>query len=145
MTAFPWLTTVILYPVLAALAIPLIPDPEGKGRPIRWYALFIGITDFVILLAGYYVAYDPGVAGLQLQERYAWVPQVGLSWSVGADGLSMPLILLTAFITTLAILAAWPVTLKPRLFYFLMLNMYGAQIGVFAVQDMLLFFLMWEL
>jgi len=70
---------------------------------------------------------------------------VGLSWSVGADGLSMPLILLTAFITTLAILAAWPVTLKPRLFYFLMLAMYGGQIGVFAVQDMLLFFLMWEL
>jgi NAD(P)H-quinone oxidoreductase subunit 4 len=145
LTEFPWLTTVILYPVLAALVIPWIPDPDGKGRPIRWYALFIGITDFVILLAGYYFAYDPAVEGLQLLERYAWVPQVGLSWSVGADGLSMPLILLTAFITTLAILAAWPVTLKPRLFYFLMLAMYGAQIGVFAVQDMLLFFLMWEL
>ncbi|MEL7476598.1 MAG: NAD(P)H-quinone oxidoreductase subunit 4, partial [Cyanobacteria bacterium J06555_12] len=58
---------------------------------------------------------------------------------------SMPLILLTGFITTLAVLASWPVTFKPKLFYFLLLSMYAGQIGVFAVQDMLLFFLMWEL
>jgi NAD(P)H-quinone oxidoreductase subunit 4 len=57
----------------------------------------------------------------------------------------MPLIILTGFITTLAILAAWPVTMKPRLFYFLFLAMYGGQIAVFAVQDMLVFFLAWEL
>ncbi len=142
---FPWLTTVILYPVIASLFIPFIPDPDGKGRPIRWYALFIGVTDLLILVSGYITLYDPTNPELQLVERYTWISQIGLSWSVGADGLSMPLILLTAFITTLAILASWPVTLKPRLFYFLILAMYGGQIGVFAVQDMLLFFLMWEL
>lgn len=144
-TSFPWLTTVILYPVIASLFIPLIPDQEGKGRPIRWFALFIGITNLLILVAGVVSTYDPNLAGLQMAERYDWIPQIGLRWSVGADGISMPLILLTGFITTLAILAAWPVTWKPRLFYFLMLAMYGGQIGVFAVQDMLLFFLMWEL
>ncbi len=142
---FPWLSTVIAYPVIAALFIPLIPDPEGKGRPIRWYSLFIGITNLIILVSGFVINYNFSEPGLQLVERYAWVPQVGLSWSVGADGIAMPLILLTGFITTLAILASWPVTWKPRLFYFLLLAMYGAQIGVFAVQDMLLFFLMWEL
>ena len=152
---FPWLTTVIVYPVVAALFIPVIPAPAGDpttrayaqklAERIRWFALFVAVTDLLILLAGFYVGYDPSQTGLQLLERYTWVPQVGLRWSVGADGLSMPLILLTAFVTTLAILAAWPVTLKPRLFYFLMLAMYGGQIGVFAVQDMLLFFLMWEL
>jgi NAD(P)H-quinone oxidoreductase subunit 4 len=73
------------------------------------------------------------------------VPTLDLNWSVGVDGLSMPLVLLTGFITTLAILASWPVTLKPKLFYFLLLSMYGAQVAVFAVQDMLLFFLVWEL
>jgi NAD(P)H-quinone oxidoreductase subunit 4 len=142
---FPWLTTVILYPVVAAFAIPFIPDPDEKGRPIRWYALFIAITDLLILVSGFVANYSLGMPGLQLVEHYDWVPQVGLSWTVGADGLSMPLILLTGFITTLAILASWPVTLKPRLFYCLMLFMYGGQIGVFAVQDMILFFLMWEL
>lgn len=145
LSEFPWLSTVIAYPVIAALFIPFIPDPGGKGRPIRWYSLFIGITNLIILVAGFTFNYDFKEPGLQLVERYAWVPQVGLSWSVGADGIAMPLILMTAFITTLAILASWPVTWKPRLFYFLLLSMYGAQIGVFAVQDMLLFFLMWEL
>ena len=57
----------------------------------------------------------------------------------------MPLILLTSFITSLACLAAWPVTFKPRLFFFLLLAMDGGQIAVFAVQDMLLFFLASEL
>ena len=80
-----------------------------------------------------------------MSERIQWVPQLGLTWSVGADGLSMPLILLTSFITSLAALAAWPLKFKPKLFYFLLLLMDGGQIMVFAVQDMILFFLSWEL
>ncbi|NJN85027.1 MAG: photosynthetic/respiratory NAD(P)H-quinone oxidoreductase subunit D1 [Leptolyngbyaceae cyanobacterium SL_7_1] len=140
---FPWLTTVILFPIVASLLIPFIPDKEGKT--IRWYALIIGLIDFAILSYAFYTQYDLSNPGMQLVESYTWVPSLDLKWSVGADGLSMPLILLTGFISTLAILASWPVTLKPKLFYFLMLAMYGGQIGVFAVQDMLLFFLMWEL
>lgn len=140
---FPWLTVTILLPITAALAIPFIPDE--KGRTIRWYALTVGLIDFVLLVIGFSQGYDLNGSGLQMAESYTWVSQLDLKWSVGADGLSMPLILLTGFISTLAILASWPVTLKPRLFYFLMLAMYSGQLGVFAVQDMLLFFFMWEL
>ncbi|MBF2076312.1 MAG: photosynthetic/respiratory NAD(P)H-quinone oxidoreductase subunit D1 [Synechococcales cyanobacterium C42_A2020_086] len=142
-TDFPWLTTAILFPFLASLLIPFIPDKEGKT--VRWYALVVGLIDFAILVYAFYTQYDMSNPGLQLVESYSWVESLDLRWSVGADGLSMPLILLTGFITTLAILASWPVTLKPKLFYFLMLAMYSGQLGVFAVQDMLLFFLMWEL
>ncbi len=145
MADFPWLSVIILFPLAASAFIPLIPDPEGKGRPIRWYALVIGLIDFALIVYTFYTQYDFGNPELQLVEQYAWIPQLGLNWSVAADGLSMPLILLTGFITTLATLAAWPVTLKPRLFYFLILAMYGGQIAVFAVQDMLVFFLAWEL
>ncbi|MCG8364243.1 MAG: NAD(P)H-quinone oxidoreductase subunit 4, partial [Pseudanabaenales cyanobacterium] len=143
MANFPWLTTIILFPIIAALLIPFLPDQDGKT--VRWYALTVGLIDFVLIVAAFYLNYDLSSSDLQLVESYAWAPSVGLKWSLAADGLSMPLILLTGFITTLAILAAWPVTLKPRLFYFLMLAMYSGQIGVFAVQDMLLFFFMWEL
>lgn len=145
MSTFPWLTTIILFPIVASLAIPFIPDATGKGRPIRWYALTVGLIDFALIVYAFTNFYDLNTPGMQLWESYDWIPEIGLRWSVGADGLSMPLILLTGFITTLAILAAWPVTLKPRLFYFLMLAMYGGQIAVFAVQDMLVFFLAWEL
>jgi NAD(P)H-quinone oxidoreductase subunit 4 len=140
---FPWLTTTILFPIVAALFVPFIPDKDG--RTVRWYALVIGLIDFAIIVYAFCTQYDFNKPGLQLFESYAWIPQLDLNWSVGADGLAMPLILLTGFITTLAILAAWPVTFKPKLFYFLMLAMYGGQIAVFAVQDMLLFFLAWEL
>jgi NAD(P)H-quinone oxidoreductase subunit 4 len=128
MTQFPWLTTTILFPIVAALFIPIIPDKDGKT--VRWYSLIVGLIDFVILVYGFYTGYDLNNPNLQLVESYTWLPQIDLKWSVGADGLSMPLILLTGFITTLAIMAAWPVTLKPKLFYFLMLAMYGGQIAV---------------
>ena len=140
---FPWLSTIILFPIVASLLIPIIPDKDGKT--IRWYALIIGLIDFALIVYVFGSEYDFANPNLQLVESYPWVPALDLNWSVGVDGISMPLVILTGFITTLAILAAWPVTLKPRLFYFLILAMYGGQIAVFAVQDMLLFFLVWEL
>ena len=143
-TAFPWLSTAILFPIAAALLIPFVPD-KGDGKQVRWFALGVTLITFLITVGGYLNGYDPSVATLQMAERWTWLPELGLAWSVGADGLSMPLILLTSFITSLAALAAWPVTFKPRLFYFLLLAMDGGQIAVFAVQDMLLFFLAWEL
>ena len=143
MEHFPWLTTIILFPIAASLLIPLIPDKDGKT--VRWYALIVGLIDFAIIVYAFYTGYDLNNPGLQLVESYTWIPELDLKWSLAADGLSMPLIMLTGFVTTLAIMAAWPVTLKPKLFYFLMLAMYGGQIAVFAVQDMLLFFLVWEL
>ncbi|NEO84281.1 MAG: NAD(P)H-quinone oxidoreductase subunit 4 [Spirulina sp. SIO3F2] len=140
---FPWLTAIILFPIVAGLFIPLIPDKDGKT--VRWFALVVGLIDFAAIIYAFYTGYDLNEPGLQLVESYTWIPDLDLKWSLAADGLSMPLIILTGFITTLAIMAAWPVTFKPKLFYFLMLAMYGGQIAVFAVQDMLLFFLVWEL
>tara|TARA_Y100000004_G_scaffold7211_1_gene8123 strand:+ start:868 stop:2379 length:1512 start_codon:yes stop_codon:yes gene_type:complete len=138
----PWLSLCILFPIVCALGIPLL--PEGR-RVVRWYGLVTSLITFLISVAAYIYGYDSSVAGLQMAERVSWVPQLGLTWSVGVDGLSMPLILLTSFITSLAALAAWPVTFKPKLFYFLLLIMNGGQIMVFAVQDLILFFLSWEL
>jgi len=143
LTDFPWLTTIILFPIIASLFIPLLPNKNGVWE--RWYALIVGLIDFALIVYAFGSEYDFSTPGLQMVEKYSWVPQIDLNWSVGVDGISMPLVLLTGFMTTLATLAAWPVTLKPKLFYFLMLAMYGGQIAVFAVQDMLLFFLVWEL
>ncbi|BAZ45480.1 NADH dehydrogenase subunit 4 [Chondrocystis sp. NIES-4102] len=140
---FPWLTTIIVLPLLAALAIPLIPDKEGKI--VRWYALGIGIADFILMGFAFWKNYDPSNTQFQLAENYTWIPQLGVSWAVSVDGISAPLVLLAGFVTTLAMLSAWQVDRKPRLFYFLMLLLYSAQIGVFVAQDLLLFFIMWEL
>jgi NAD(P)H-quinone oxidoreductase subunit 4 len=140
---FPWLTTIILLPLVASLAIPFLPDKNGKR--LRWYALGVGIVDFILMCYAFLQNYDASSASLQLVETYTWIPQLGLNWAVSVDGLSVPLVLLAGLVTTLAMFAGWQVDRKPRLFYFLMLVLYSAQIGVFVAQDMLLLFIMWEL
>jgi NAD(P)H-quinone oxidoreductase subunit 4 len=139
---FPWLTAIILLPLVAALAIPLIPDKDGKR--VRWYAVGVGIADFLLMCYAFWNHYDASSASFQLAENYSWVPQIGLSWAVSVDGLSVPLVLLAGFVTTLSIFSAWQIDRRPRLFYSLMLVLYAAQIGVFVAQDLLLFFIMWE-
>jgi len=139
---FPWLSAIILLPLVASLLIPVLPDKDGKG--IRWYALGVAIADFILMCYAFWKHYDPSTATFQLAEKYAWIPSLGISWSVSVDGLSVPLVLLAGLVTTLAIFSAWQVDVKPRLFYFLMLVLYSAQIGVFVAQDLLLFFIMWE-
>ncbi|MFN5854697.1 MAG: NAD(P)H-quinone oxidoreductase subunit 4 [Pseudanabaenaceae cyanobacterium] len=140
---FPWLTAMILLPLVASLAIPVLPDKNGKT--VRWYALGVGIADFLLMCYAFWKHYDASSTSFQLAESYAWVPQLGLNWAVSVDGLSLPFVLLAGLVTTLAIFSAWQVDQKPRLFYFLMLVLYAAQIGVFVAQDLLLLFIMWEL
>lgn len=139
----PWLSAIIFLPLVAVLAIPIIPDKEGKA--VRWYGLGVALLDFSLIICALWQGYDFQSSALQLTESYSWIPQIGFNWSLGVDGLSMPLILLTGLINTLAVFAAWKVTNKPRLFYALMLVMYSAQLGVFLAQDLLMFFLMWEI
>ncbi len=138
---FPWLTLLVLLPLLAAFGIPLIPH----SRWVRWYAFAVGVLDLGLMIGGFGRHYDPQNFSLQLVERYSWIPALGLNWSLAVDGLSLPLVLLSGVLTTLSMVAAWKVTEKPRLFFFLLLVMYSAQVGVFLAQDMLLFFLMWEI
>lgn len=140
---FPWLTAIVLLPLVASLVIPVLPDKDGKT--VRWYALGVGIADFALMCYAFWKNYDASSATFQLVEKYAWVPQIGLSWAVSVDGISAPLVLLAGLVTTLSIFAAWQVDRKPRLFYFLMLVLYSAQIAVFVAQDLLLFFIAWEI
>ncbi|MCC5614296.1 NAD(P)H-quinone oxidoreductase subunit 4 [Nostoc sp. CHAB 5836] len=139
---FPWLTAIVLLPLVASLIIPVLPDKDGKR--VRWYALGVGIADFALMCYAFWKHYDASSASFQMVENYAWVPQLGFNWAVSVDGLSAPLVLLAGFVTTLSMFSAWQVDHRPRLFYFLMLVLYSAQVGVFVAKDLLLFFIMWE-
>ena len=140
--SFPWLTAIVLLPLIAAFIVPILPDKTGKR--IRWFALSVGIADFVLMCYAFWTHYDRSSASFQLVEDYTWIPQLGLHWAVSVDGLSAPLVLLAGLVTTLATFSAWQVDRKPRLFYFLMLVLYSAQVGVFVAQDLILLFIMWE-
>jgi NAD(P)H-quinone oxidoreductase subunit 4 len=143
MSNFPWLTIIVFLPISAGSLIPFFPN---KGNSIiRWYTLGICLVEFLLITYIFCYHFDPSNRIIQLREDYNWINFLDFHWRLGIDGLSIGLILLTGFITTLATLAAWPVTRNPRLFHFLMLAMYSGQIGLFASQDLLLFFFMWEL
>nr|YP_010443236.1 NADH-plastoquinone oxidoreductase subunit 4 [Chloranthus fortunei]UTE83708.1 NADH-plastoquinone oxidoreductase subunit 4 [Chloranthus fortunei] len=142
-SSFPWLTIIVVLPIFAGSSIFFLPHRGNKI--VRWYTICICLLE--ILLTTYTFCYhfqldDPLI---QLEEDYKLINIFYFHWRLGIDGLSIGPILLTGFITTLATLAARPVTRDSRLFHFLMLAMYSGQIGSFSSRDLLLFFIMWEL
>lgn len=145
MNNYPWLTMIVLLPIFAGLLIPFTPSHKKGNNFIRWYTLGVCLLEFILITHIFCYHFDIENSSIQLKEDYNWINLIDFHWRLGIDGLSIGLILLTGFITTLAIPAAWPVTRSPRLFNSLMLAMYSGQVGLFASQDILLFFLMWEL
>jgi NAD(P)H-quinone oxidoreductase subunit 4 len=145
-TAFPWLTLVALLPAAAALVMPLLPAGDGNDpRAPRLLALGVLLVDLLLILWVFRQEYDPSLGGLQLVERVPWIPALGLEWSLAADGLSAPLVVLSGLVTLLATAASWNVKRKTRLYFGLLLLQASAQALVFLSQDFLLFFLAWEL
>nr|YP_010463742.1 NADH-plastoquinone oxidoreductase subunit 4 [Sedum bulbiferum]UUL70654.1 NADH-plastoquinone oxidoreductase subunit 4 [Sedum bulbiferum] len=143
MNFFPWLTLIVAFPISAGSLIFFLPQKGNKI--IRWYTICICILELLLMTYAfrYHFRFDDPL--IQLAEESKWIRFFSFYWRLGIDGLSIGPILLTGFITTLATLAAWPVTRDSRFFHFLMLAMYSGQIGSFSSRDLLLFFIMWEL
>nr|YP_010628007.1 NADH dehydrogenase subunit 4 [Begonia baccata]WBN94917.1 NADH dehydrogenase subunit 4 [Begonia baccata] len=142
MNYFPWLTIVIVLPIFLGSLLFFLPHKGNKV--IRWYTICICFLELLITTYTFCYHFEFDDQLIQLKEDYKWIHFLHFYWRLGIDGLSIGPILLTGFITTLATLAAWPVTRNSRLFHFLMLTMYSGQIGSFSSRDLLLFFLMWE-
>jgi NAD(P)H-quinone oxidoreductase subunit 4 len=134
---------IVLLPLLGALALTLL--PPSASRYCRWVAFFVLLADLGLMLWSFSRHFDPELGSLQLVERLDWVPAMGLQWSLAADGISAPLVLLSGLVTLLTVAASWKIELKPRLYFALLLAQASAQAVVFLSQDFLLFFLAWEL
>nr|QYF08069.1 NADH-plastoquinone oxidoreductase subunit 4 [Paris daliensis] len=143
MSYFPWLTLLVVLPIFAGSLI-FIPPMRGN-KVFRWYTICICLLELLLTTYAFCYHFQLDDPLIQLEEDFQWIKIFDFHWRLGIDGLSIGPILLTGFITTLATLAAWPVTRNSRLFYFLMLAMYSGQIGSFSSRDLLLFFIMWEL
>ncbi|NRU88458.1 NADH:ubiquinone oxidoreductase subunit 4 (subunit M) [Clostridium beijerinckii] len=92
---FPILTSILLAPILGIIIILFLPGTKKKEIKVT-----AAIVTFISLLLSIiaFVTYNKEMGGLQFQETYSWVPAFGINYSVGADGLSIPLILLTAIV-----------------------------------------------
>ncbi|KAL5642177.1 hypothetical protein ACJX0J_003380, partial [Zea mays] len=138
MSYFPWLTILVVLPIFAGSLIFFLPHKGNKI--VRWYTIAICLLEFLLMTYAFCYHFQLEDPLIQLKEDSKWIDVFDFHWRLGIDGLSLGSILLTGFITTLATLAAWPVTRNSQLFYFLMLAMYSGQIGLFSSRDLLLFF-----
>nr|YP_009679141.1 NADH-plastoquinone oxidoreductase subunit 4 [Teucrium mascatense]QDF64497.1 NADH-plastoquinone oxidoreductase subunit 4 [Teucrium mascatense] len=138
MNHFPCLTIIVVLPLFSGCLIFFL--PHRGNRVIRWYTICMCILELLLTTYAFCYHFQSDDPLIQLMEDYTWINFLGFHWSLGIDGLSIGPILLTGFITTLATLAAWPVTRDYRLFHFLMLAMYSGQIGLFSSRDLFTFF-----
>ena len=143
--SFPWLSLITLLPVAVAPLLMLLPGDGTDPKLPRTVALATLAADLGLMLWVFSQRFDGSLADLQLVERFAWVPSLGLEWSLAADGLSAPLVVLSGLVTLLSVAASWNIQKKTRLYFALLLVQASAQALVFLSQDFLLFFLAWEL
>jgi NADH-quinone oxidoreductase subunit M len=135
------LTALIVIPILGAIVVYLM--PRANAANIRVVALVAALID--LLLAVIVRASFQPVADLQLVERAEWVPALGIQYFLGVDGISLWMVLLTAFLTPLAIGASWPwMEEHAKEFGALLLLLEAGVIGAFAAADVVLFFVFWE-
>ena len=102
------------------------------------------VLNFMVSVPLYFL-WDSTYAGAQFVERHPWIPEWGISYHVGIDGISVFMVLLTTFLMPLALLASWrSIQRRIKEFVVLMLVVESALIGVFVAQDLFLFYLFWE-
>lgn len=135
------LSVLIWVPVVGAMVISLLPQPL-PARQIRGLALAIMVGVFLWTLA-VAAGFDPGLAQLQWVEQLSWIPELGLSYDLGVDGISLPLVVLNSLLTLIAIWAS-STSQRPRLYYSLILILGAGVAGAFLAQNLLLFFLFYE-
>ncbi len=135
----PWLTLILILPLLGSVVLLLA--HESMSRQI---ALTVSLLTFIVSLPLWFL-FDNGQAGMQFVEKHLWIDSPAIHYALGVDGISMPLVLLTTFLTPLCILVSWT-AIQSRLkeFFISLLVMETATIGVFGALDFVLFYIFWE-
>jgi NADH-quinone oxidoreductase subunit M len=138
----PILSLTIWLPILGGALV--LGSGDKAPNVTKWLALAVALLTFAVSLP-LYSAFQAGTAEMQFVERAAWIPAFDVHYHLGVDGISMPLILLTTFVTVLVIVAGWEVIeYKPAQYMAAFLFMEGAMVGVFSALDAILFYVFWE-
>jgi NADH-quinone oxidoreductase subunit M len=139
---WPVLSVLVWLPIAAGVLLLLVGDRNASIS--RWLALGATLLTFAVSVV-LWRDFDTSTAGMQFIEHEAWIGAFNAWYTLGVDGISMPLIVLTAFITPLVVISAWTVIKKrPGQYLAAFLILEGLMIGVFAAMDALLFYVLWE-
>jgi len=127
----PWLVSLVVFqPILAAVLVALL--PQNERRLVRAWTFLAMLVNFglTVLL---YVVFDPKGPEFQLEQRLPWIPDFGISYHVGVDGLAVSLMLLTGFLGPLVVLASWSfIENRVKSFHLALLLIQTAMLGALA-------------
>ena len=141
MNGIPVLSIIVLAPIAGALLIALF----GRGTTApKAIALVAGALSLGFSLWVFF-AYDRTAGGYQFVETLRWIPSLGISYTLGVDGISVPMLVLTSLIVFTGVLVSWNVTDRPREYFSLLLLLVTGVFGVFAAIDAFLLFFSYEM
>jgi NADH-quinone oxidoreductase subunit M len=136
------LSVVTFLPALGAVALALL--PRGRDELLRRGALAVSLAAFVLSIP-LFVSFDAASPDFQFEESLRWMPSLGVGYHVGIDGISLLLVLLTTFLTPVALASAWEsIEEGTKEFVVAMLVLETGMLGVFVALDLFLFFVFWE-
>ncbi len=140
-TTLPILSLITFAPLVGAALVLLLPK-DSKGA-IKMVALFATLVSLLLTHIVWH-HFDPN-AGLMFEERSAWIPAMNIDYHLAVDGLSITMVLLTAIIMPLALLASWKQERNVKLFFLLFLLLETGMFGVFTALNFFHWFIFWEL
>jgi len=144
------LSLIIFLPAFGALLLCFI--PKGRDELVKLLSLFVTVAVFLVTVwmaipgAGDAdsVRFALETSGMQNLVSFPWIPSFGINYMLGIDGISFPLIVLTAFLSVLAMWASWPITKQVKAYCILFLLLETGMLGVFMALDFFLFYVFWE-
>jgi len=136
------LSALVFAPLVGALILCLVPR-ENK-QALRYLALLFSLVP-VVLVGAMWARFDFSTSGMQFVEKVPWIPSIGVTYYLGTDGISFPMLIVTVLVTTLAILASFTIEERVKEFMALMLLLETGMLGVFVALDYFLFYIFWEL
>jgi NADH-quinone oxidoreductase subunit M len=142
---FPILTSLIALPVVGAMLLLFVRGDEEQSAPFaRKIALTVSLLVFAETLL-LWSRFNAASGDFQFVERHAWIPAFGIEYFIGVDGISLLLLVLTGFLTPLALLGSWEsVHKKTKAFCIFVLLLESAMMGVFVSLDLFLFYIFWD-
>jgi NADH-quinone oxidoreductase subunit M len=141
--SLPLLSVLIWLPIAGAIVVLLL-GSSARAQLGKQVALGTSILTFVLSIP-LLTSFDTSTAAMQFVESVPWIRRFQAYYGLGVDGISMPLVLLTTFLTPIVVIAGWQVIkLRPAQYFAAFLLLEGMMIGVFAATDALLFYVFWE-
>ncbi len=141
MNEFPFLTLITFLPLVAGVIVAGLGEQKKLARGIAFISSLVSLSLALVL----WKSFNAASGELQFLEKHEWIPSLGVNYFVAVDGLGLLMVMLTAVITPMAMLASWRVEKNASLFFSLVLFLQAGLFGTFTALNFFHWFIFWEL